>query len=245
MKPMSSPNRRRKLVLLIEDEQGIRTLVAEVCRNEGYEVIETAAGRPGVQAAVTNQPDVILLDWVLPDISGIEVCREIRRHGLGCPVLMLTGRTSKVDVVVGLEVGADDYITKPFDARELAARLGAHMRRAAMSPTAAGREGVLSLGSVEIDTEGRRVRIGDEEIKLTMTEFNLLALLAANPGRVLTRAQLLEKVWGYLADVDYHSVDPHIQRLRKKLESYGESGISVEAVPGLGYRLTPMTESRT
>jgi DNA-binding response OmpR family regulator len=112
------------------------------------------------------------------------------------------------------------------------------MRRASMSPAASGREGVLTLGGVEIDTEGRRVRVGDDEIKLTMTEFNLLALLAANPGRVLTRAQLLEKVWGYLADVDYHSVDPHIQRLRKKLESHGEAGVAVEAVPGLGYRLT-------
>src|SRR5438034_695518 len=127
------------------------------------QVIEAAAGRPGVQAAIANQPDIVLLDWVLPDISGIEVCREIRRHGVGCPVLMLTGRTAKVDVVVGLEVGADDYITKPFDARELAARLGAHLRRASMSPAAGGREGVLSLGSVEIDTEGRRVRIGEEE----------------------------------------------------------------------------------
>jgi DNA-binding response OmpR family regulator len=239
MNAMSQNARKRKLVLLIEDDAGVRTLVSEVCRNEGYEVIEAAGGRAGVQAAVNNQPDVILLDWVLPDISGIDVCREVRRQAVGCPVLMLTARSAKVDVVVGLEVGADDYITKPFDARELAARLGAHLRRASMSPAAAGREGVLSLGGVEIDTEGRRVRIGDEEIKLTMTEFNLLALLAANPGRVLTRAQLLEKVWGSLADVDYHSVDPHIQRLRKKLEAHGEAGIAVEAVPGLGYRLTP------
>ncbi len=230
--------RRRKTVLLVEDDPGIRAVVGEVCRREGYEVAEAGTGRLGIQMAASNEPDCVLLDWVLPDISGIEVCRELRRQGVACPIVMLTGRTSKVDVVVGLEVGADDYITKPFDTRELTARLGAHLRRAHMAPAGSQKEGVLAVGAVEIDTEGRRVRVADIEVKLTMTEFNLLALLAANPGRVLTRAQLLEKVWGYLADVDYHSVDPHVQRLRKKLDSKGDAGVSLEAVPGLGYRLT-------
>ncbi len=235
---MSQAARRRKTVLMIEDDPGIRAMVGEVCRREGYEVVESASGRQGVQAAVSSAPDVVLLDWVLPDISGIEVCRELRRQAVTCPIIMVTGRSATVDKVVGLEVGADDYITKPFDARELTARLGAHMRRASMAPPGGSKEGLLSVGNVEIDTEGRRVRVGEREIKLTMTEFNLLALLAANPGRVLTRAQLLEKVWGYLADVDYHSVDPHVQRLRKKLDSKRDAGVSLEAVPGLGYRLT-------
>ncbi len=154
---------------------------------------------------------------------------------------MLTGRTANVDMVVGLEVGADDYITKPFDARVLTARLGAHLRRAEMTSTGTARKRLLTVGDVTIDTEGRRVRVGEHEVKLTMTEFNLLALLAANPGRVLTRSQLLEKVWGYLADVDHHSVDPHVQRLRRKLDAHGDSGITVEAVPGLGYRLSSRT----
>ncbi len=224
-------------MLLVEDEPSIRALVAEVCRAEGYDVIEAAAGRQGIEAAGANQPDVVLLDWVLPDINGTEVVRELRRQGIGCPVIMLTARSAKMDVVVGLEVGADDYITKPFDSRELAARLGAHLRRASQTGARGPREGVIAVGAVEIDTEGRWVRIGDQEVKLTMTEFNLLALMAANPGRVLTRAQLLEKVWGYLADVDYHSVDPHIQRLRKKLSSRGDAGVGLEAVAGLGYRL--------
>jgi two-component system response regulator RegX3 len=179
----------------------------------------------------------VLLDWVLPDMSGIDVCRELRRRGAVCPILMLTGRTSKVDVVVGLQVGADDYITKPVDLHELAARLGAHLRRARMSPTGS-REGVLRVGDVQIDTDAHRVRVAEQEIRLTLTEFNLLALLAANQGRVLTRSQLLEKVWGYLAEVGDHSVDPHVQRLRRKLDTYGESGLVVEAVAGLGYRLT-------
>ncbi len=235
-----APRKRRK-VLLIEDDAAIRAVVAEVCRRDGYDVIEAGAGRQGVQTAIAGEPDIIVLDWVLPDISGIEVCRELRRQGVTCTIIMLTGRSSKVDEVVGLEVGADDYVTKPFDARALSARLGAHLRRTALAPPGTQREGLLSVGGVEIDTEGRRVRVNDHEVKLTMTEFNLLALLAANPGRVLTRAQLLEKVWGYLADVDYHSVDPHIQRLRKKLDGRleGASGVSLEAVPGLGYRLSP------
>jgi DNA-binding response OmpR family regulator len=201
-------------------------------------VSEASRGRQALQIAEANEPDVVLLDWVLPDLSGIEVCRELRRRGAICPIIMLTGRTANVDMVVGLEVGADDYITKPFDARVLTARLGAHMRRAEMTTTGVARKRLISVGEVTIDTEGRRVRVSDQEVKLTMTEFNLLALLAANPGRVLSRSQLLEKVWGYLADVDHHSVDPHIQRLRRKLDTHGDSGISLEAVPGLGYRLT-------
>ena len=230
--------RRRRRVLVVEDDAAVRAVVGEVCRRDGYEVVEAARGRQALQMAEVNEPDIVLLDWVLPDLSGIEVCRELRRRGVVCPIVMLTGRTANVDMVVGLEVGADDYITKPFDARVLTARLGAHLRRAEMTTTGTARKRIISVGDVTIDTEGRRVKVGDQEVKLTMTEFNLLALLAANPGRVLTRSQLLEKVWGYLADVDHHSVDPHVQRLRRKLEAVGDPGISLEAVPGLGYRLT-------
>jgi len=235
-----APAQARKRVLLVEDESAIRTVVTEILRRDGFEVIEASAGQAGIKTAVAREPDIILLDWVLPDISGLDVCREIRRQGVLCPVLMLTGRSSKVDMVVGLEVGADDYITKPFDARELTARVRAHLRRAGDTPSASRREGLLVVGGVQVDTESRRVRIEEEEIQLTMTEFNLLALLAANAGRVLTRAQLLEKVWGYLADVDYHSVDPHMQRLRRKLNSNESARVALEAVPGLGYRLTPL-----
>jgi DNA-binding response OmpR family regulator len=213
-------------------------IVAEVCRLEGYDVVEAATGGHGLRMASGTEPDIVLLDWVLPDVSGIEVCRELRRRGAVCPIVMLTGRRAMVDVVVGLEVGADDYITKPFDARELTARLRAHLRRAKME-SGASRPGVVRVGEVEIDTEGRRVRVGDREVRLTLTEFNLLTLLAANPGRVLTRSQLLEKVWGYLADVDHHSVDPHVQRLRRKLQAPGDTGLALDAVPGLGYRLSP------
>jgi DNA-binding response OmpR family regulator len=230
--------RRRRRVLIVEDDPAVRTVVTEVCRRDGYDVVEAASGRQAMRIVEVNEPDIVLLDWVLPDVSGIEVCRELRRQGVICPIVMLTGRTANVDMVVGLEVGADDYITKPFDARVLTARLGAHLRRVEMSTTGTTRKRLLNVGDITIDTEGRRVSVGEHEVKLTMTEFNLLALLAANPGRVLTRSQLLEKVWGYLADVDHHSVDPHVQRLRRKLDAHGDSGVALEAVPGLGYRLT-------
>jgi two-component system response regulator RegX3 len=213
-------------------------LVAEVCRTQGHEVLEAATGAQAIEVATGSQPDLVLVDWVLPDISGTEVIRELRRQGLLSPMVMLTGRTTKMDEVVGLEVGADDYITKPFDSRILAARINAHLRRAALAESGGGREGVLSIGALQIDNASRRVKIAEEEIPLTMTEFNLLAVLAANPERVLTRAQLRDKVWGYPHDLDDHSVDPHVQRLRRKLSDQTNSGVSLEAVPGLGYRLS-------
>ncbi len=215
-------------------------LVAEVCRLQGHDVLEAAAGAQAIELAATGQPDLVLMDWVLPDISGTEVIREMRRQGMVSPIVMLTGRTTKMDEVVGLEVGADDYITKPFDSRILAARINAHLRRSALAEAGAGREGVLRIGALQIDNAARRVKIGDEEIPLTMTEFNLLAVLAANPERVLTRAQLRDKVWGYPHDLDDHSVDPHVQRLRRKLADR-TTGVSLEAVPGLGYRLSVKT----
>jgi DNA-binding response OmpR family regulator len=213
-------------------------LVAEVCKLQGHDVLEAATGAQAIEIATSSQPDLVLIDWVLPDISGTEVIRELRRQGLISPMVMLTGRTTKMDEVVGLEVGADDYITKPFDSRILAARINAHLRRSALAEAGGGREGVLTIGALQIDNAARRVKIADLEIPLTMTEFNLLAVLAANPERVLTRAQLRDKVWGYPHDLDDHSVDPHVQRLRRKLSDLANSGVSLEAVPGLGYRLS-------
>ena len=213
-------------------------LVAEVCKLQGHDVLEAATGAQAIELAMATQPDLVLIDWVLPDISGTEVIRELRRQGLISPIVMLTGRTTSMDEVVGLEVGADDYITKPFDSRILAARINAHLRRSAMAESGGGREGVLSIGAMQIDNAARRVKIADGEIPLTMTEFNLLAVLAANPERVLTRAQLRDKVWGYPHDLDDHSVDPHVQRLRRKLSDRANAGVTLEAVPGLGYRLS-------
>jgi DNA-binding response OmpR family regulator len=227
-------------VLVVEDDAPIRTLIAEVVRLQGHDVLEAANGAQAIELASSGQPDLVLVDWVLPDISGTEVILELRRQGVTGPVVMLTARSAKMDEVVGLEVGADDYITKPFDSRILAARINAHLRRANLAESGGGREGLLTVGALQIDNAARRLKLGDEEIPLTMTEFNLLAVLAANPERVLTRAQLRDKVWGYPHDLDDHSVDPHVQRLRRKLAEYSNSGVNLEAVPGLGYRLSVM-----
>jgi DNA-binding response OmpR family regulator len=225
-------------VLVVEDDAPIRTLIAEVVKLQGHEVLEAANGAQAIELAASGQPDLVLVDWVLPDISGTEVILELRRQGLTGPVVMLTARSAKMDEVVGLEVGADDYITKPFDSRILAARINAHLRRAGLAEAGGSREGLLTVGALRIDNAARRLKLGEDEIPLTMTEFNLLAVLAANPERVLTRAQLRDKVWGYPHDLDDHSVDPHVQRLRRKLSEYTNTGVNLEAVPGLGYRLS-------
>jgi DNA-binding response OmpR family regulator len=226
---------------VVEDDPDVRTLVAEVCRLQGHDVLEASNGAEAIELGTGGQPDLVLVDWVLPDISGTEVILELRRQGLVSPIVMLTGRSTKTDEVVGLEVGADDYVTKPFDSRILAARINAHLRRTALSEVGGGREGTLTVGELQIDNSARRVKVGNEEIPLTMTEFNLLAVLAANPERVLTRAQLRDKAWGYPHELDDHSVDPHVQRLRRKLSDVAHPGVSLEAVPGLGYRLSIKT----
>ena len=213
-------------------------LVADVCRLHGHDIEEAASGAQAVELTRSTKPDLVVIDWVLPDISGTEVIRELRRMGVTIPLVMLTSRSSEMDEVVGLEVGADDYITKPADPRILGARLNAHLRRALVVETGDVREAVMTVGGLQIDSAARRLRIGEEEVTLTMTEFNLLAVLAANPERVLTRAQLRDKVWGYPHELDDHSVDPHMQRLRRKLVGRPETGVSLDAVPGLGYRLS-------
>src|SRR5690348_15333920 len=139
-------------------------LVAEVCRLQGHDVVEAGTGAQAIELGRTAQPDLVLVDWVLPDISGTEVIRELRRHGVVSPMVMLTGRSTKMDEVVGLEVGADDYITKPFDSRILAARINAALRRSALAESGPGREGVLSIGGLQIDNAARRVKVGEDEI---------------------------------------------------------------------------------
>jgi two-component system KDP operon response regulator KdpE len=234
--PAEAPPRR---VLVVDDESQIVRALRVVLREAGFEAVPAETAAEALDLAALRPPDAAIVDLVLPDGDGVEVTRRLREWS-EMPILVLSALGEEEQKVRALEAGADDYITKPFDARELTARVRAHLRRAEGTPAASRREGLLVVGGVQVDTESRRVRIAEEEIQLTMTEFNLLALLAANAGRVLTRAQLLEKVWGYLADVDYHSVDPHMQRLRRKLNSQENARVALEAVPGLGYRLTPL-----
>jgi DNA-binding response OmpR family regulator len=218
-------------ILVVEDEAPIADAVAARLRSEGYEVQLSADGLDGVERARRWEPDLVLLDLMLPGLDGLEVCRQIQkdRH---VPVLMLTARDDETDLVVGLAVGADDYLTKPFSMRELVARVQALFRRidalAGVIPT---RTLHLDEG-IEVDVDARRVRRGGDMIHLTPTEFDLLVCLAERPGRVLTRERLLLDVWGYRDGSGARTVDSHVRALRRKLGD----GV-VRTVHGVGYAL--------
>ncbi|MGH7292033.1 MAG: response regulator transcription factor, partial [Myxococcota bacterium] len=202
-------------MLVIEDEPSIAESVAARLRSEGFAVEIVGDGPGGVEACARLRPDLVVLDLMLPGLDGLEVCKEIQRER-PTPVLMLTARDSETDLVVGLAVGADDYLTKPFSARELTARVHALLRRVGRTPDRSATT-TLRLRDVELDLETRRVERGGEEIHLTPTEFDLLAFFAKRPGRVLTRDQLLSEVWGYRDGSGARTVDSHVRALRRKL----------------------------
>ena len=218
--------------MVVEDEEAIADAVAARLRSEGLEV-EVAGDGPSAVALVERvRPDLVVLDVMLPGIDGLEVCRRIQRD-LPVPVLMLTARDAELDLVVGLEVGADDYLTKPFSPRELVARVRALLRRASRAAEAAA-SGSLpeQVAGIELDRASRRVRRDGEVVHLTPTEFDLLAYLAARRGTVLTRTQLLTEVWGYRDGSGIRTVDSHVRSLRRKLGD----GL-VRTVHGVGYSL--------
>jgi DNA-binding response OmpR family regulator len=225
-------------ILVIEDEAPIAEAVAARLRSEGFAVEIAGDGPGGVAAAERLQPDLVVLDLMLPGLDGLEVCKRIQRER-PVPVLMLTARDSETDLVVGLAVGADDYLTKPFSARELVARVNALLRRAER-PAGDGRTHTLRVGDVVVDVDTRRVRRGDEIVHLTPTEFDLLAHLARRPGRVLTREQLLGDVWGYRDGSGARTVDSHVRALRRKL------GVDVvRTVHGVGYAADDGSDAST
>ena len=217
-----------RTVLVVEDETSIAEAVAARLRSEGFSVEIAADGLTAVAACERLQPDLVVLDLMLPGLDGLEVCRRIQQDR-PVPVLMLTARDSETDLVVGLAVGADDYLAKPFSARELTARVHALLRRVERSPERAGHD-ELRLGTVEVDLDGRRVRRGDQDVHLTPTEFDLLAYLAGNPSRVFSRQRLLGDVWGYRDGCGARTVDSHVRALRRKL---GRD--VVRTVHGVGY----------
>ena len=219
-------------MVVVEDEAAIADAVAARLRSEGLEV-EIATDGPSAVALVARlRPDLVVLDVLLPGFDGLEVCRRIQRDR-PVPVLMLTARDAELDLVVGLEVGADDYLTKPFSPRELVARVRALLRRASRAAEAAAAgSGPEQVGGVELDRAARRVRRDGEVVHLTPTEFDLLACLAARPGTVLTRTQLLGEVWGYRDGSGIRTVDSHVRALRRKLGD----GL-VRTVHGVGYSL--------
>lgn len=227
-----------KRILIIEDEPNIRELVLYNLKTNGYEGMAAEDGYMGVTMVHKERPDLILLDIMLPGKNGYDICRELREEGNETPIIMLTAKTEEADKVAGLEIGADDYISKPFGIRELLARIRAVLRRYDNTrEEVPPEEHILRIHDLEINIERHQVKVGQRQIDLTLKEFELLCYLAQNRGHVLTRDQLLDKVWGIEYAGETRTVDVHIRYLRKKLEQGGEEDAYIETVRGKGYKL--------
>ena len=226
-------------VLVVEDDRTLLSVLEYNLKKEGYSVVTASDGIEAVEIARAERPQLVLLDIMLPKLDGLEVCRILRKEST-VPILILTARADEVDKVVGLELGADDYLTKPFSMRELLARVKAMLRRAQASAVESGRaeDGMvpITIGDLEIDVRRHRVTRCDSQIDLTPTEFALLAFLAGNFGRVYTREQLLEHVWGYDYAGDTRTVDVHVRWLRQKIEVDPAHPRHILTVRGVGYR---------
>ena len=219
-------------VLVVEDEIEIARVVRDYLRNAGFEVIVVGDGGSAVASVRSAKPDLLVLDLGLPGRDGLDVAREIRRWS-DTPIVMLTARGDETDRIVGLEIGADDYVVKPFSPKELVARVRAVLRR---TRTAARGDEIVRAGDVEIDTAKMRVSVGDTQVDLTPTEFQLLATLAREPGRVFTRSQLLDAVHGVAIESYERAIDAHVKNIRRKLEPTPGSPRYVVTVHGVGYR---------
>lgn len=225
-------------ILVIEDSPDIADLLALHLGDEGYQVELAQDGRVGLRKALEQSYDLVILDLMLPEVDGLEICRQLRAAPSYTPILMLTARSTEIDRVVGLELGADDYLTKPFSIRELVARVKALFRRveAFTSQTPSSPSAVIRMGDLVIDAERRKVQIGDRPVELTAKEFDLLLHFARHPGRVYSRAQLLDLVWGYGHDGYEHTVNSHINRLRAKIERNPARPRYLLTVWGVGYK---------
>jgi DNA-binding response OmpR family regulator len=228
---------RSTRILLVDDEQSIQTLLSYPLRKEGYEVVQATDGRQALDRFAEQSFDLVVLDLMLPQVDGLEVCRRLRSQS-SVPIIMLTAKSEEIDKVVGLELGADDYITKPFSLREFSSRIKAALRRAEMSrpPEAAPDEAPLQIGDLRIDFSKRTVRSGSRDPQLTYVEFELLSALARSPGRVFTRDMLLARIWGDSAYRDPRTIDVHIRHLREKIERDPKDPEYLFTVRGVGYR---------
>ena len=224
---------KQQTVLVVEDEASIASFVSAYLKNAGYAVRTVAKGADALDQVSADPPSLTILDLMLPDIDGIEVCRRIRKTS-DVPILMLTARDEDVDKIIGLEVGADDYMTKPFNPRELVARVKSILRRSTPERRQA-ESAVIRHGDLSVDAGRREVRVGEEEIQLAPKEFDLLWELLDHRGLVLTRDQLLERVWGYTFAGDTRTVDVHVRQLRRKL---GDAS-PIVTVWGVGYKVSP------
>ena len=224
-----------RTILVVDDEMTLRETLAESLETEGFAVVQAADGRAAVEAFRHHHPDLILLDLMLPELSGTEVCRIIRAES-GVPILMLTAKNAEVDKVVGLELGADDYVTKPFSFRELLARIRALLRRSEVQVQTPDAE-TVELGAVKVDLAGRRLLRGANVLPVKPKAFELLAFLLRNAGHVFTRDQLLERVWGYDYAGESRTVDVHVHWLRSQIETDPANPVYLETVRGVGYVL--------
>ncbi len=225
---------RKQRILVVDDEPSFIDALSIGLEAEGYEVITAVDGLEALERFRSARPDLILLDLMLPRISGVDVCRDIRGTS-NVPIIMVTAKSSEVDVVVGLEVGADDYITKPYRIRELLARIRATLRRVEESKQS-GSRGLLELGGVTLDRERHEVTVDGEPVTMPLKEFDLLEILMANSGRVVTREILFDRVWGYDYIGDSKTLDVHVKRLRSKVESDPSDPQRILTIRGLGYK---------
>ncbi len=226
-------------VLVVDDEPSFLEALTSGLRREGFRVLSASDGEQALTLARSEQPDLILLDVMLPRVSGVDVCRRIRRES-DVPIIMVTARGEEIDAVVGLEVGADDYVTKPYRLRELVARMRAVIRRRAQMAAEVGeppRLEVLVAGPVVLDTERHQVTVDGRTVHMPLKEFAILELLMENPGRVVTRSSLMNNVWGHDHVGDTKTLDVHIRRLRRRIDHEGAPASLITTVRGVGYRL--------
>nr|WP_303269565.1 response regulator transcription factor [uncultured Clostridium sp.] len=225
-------------ILVVDDEEHILELIRYNLDAAGYDVIEASDGDDAVKNAINEVPDLILLDLMLPGKDGYDVCRELRSNGKtkSVPIIMLTAKSEEIDKILGLELGADDYITKPFSVRELMARVKAVLRRYTKSDESSEK---FVFGDIEADFENHSVICAGEKIELTLKEFELLEVLVKNRGKILTREMLLDKIWGYEYIGESRTVDVHIRYLRKKVEKDDKNPKFIETIRGVGYRFNP------
>ncbi|WP_420437398.1 response regulator [Candidatus Poriferisodalis sp.] len=229
-------------VLVVDDEPSFTEALSVGLRREGFEVRTAADGRAALAAISESEPDLVLLDVMLPGMSGLDVCREIRKRSR-VPLIMVTARGEEIDAVVGLEVGADDYVAKPYRLRELVARMRAVLRRAASQPAEAQASAVcLVEGDVELDIDRHELRVRGELVTLALKEFELLAYLLGHAGRVVTRDSLMQNVWGYNYVGDTKTIDVHVKRLRAKIEDDPANPERITTIRGLGYRYERASE---
>lgn len=226
------------LIYIADDELNIRKLVSFGLKDSGFETAEFPDGTQLLNAVRQRAPDAIILDWMMPQPDGLAVCRILRENEAtrAIPVLMLTARGEEIDRVLGLEIGADDYIVKPFSIKELCARVRAVLRRSARQEDSAGQ--ILSSGDLTVDITRHSVKKGDASIELTVKEFDLLAMLMKNSGKVLTRDTLLDKVWGIEYYGDTRTVDVHVRYLRQKIENNPDDPVYIQTVRGVGYKFS-------